>query len=1430
MILPSSLLISVLEDAPTGIAYAKYTCTDADEGDNGMTSFSILSGSPPDLFTVASSGSVLLQQQLDFESTTAYNITVACSDAGTPALTSTATLIVEVSGINEYPPVFEQNSYNFSIPEITAPGTILGSVNATDSDDGVNGVFHYEVLGGTGAEFFSVASLTGEVLVKRPLNASENSQLSFLAAAIDRGPPAPRTSTALISVSVGDENSPPFFSQVNYVTVIPTSQAVGESILDLTCFDSDLGQNAQVRMTTVSNDLEESVYLQSSDMAGQGSVMGSLIVNGSLDAGSYELIILCMDSGTPLMGRNTSVTVIVQGSNMAPVFNQSLYGLAINENTPLATSLLTVFANDDSDAGVTYSITGGTGAGTFAVNENTGVISLKVALNYEATTNYLFTVAATDKDPMNPQTGHAQVAVTVENVNDIPPDINPKSKVITISEQEPSGTVVQEYTCEDPDGGSVTISISPPSAPFAIDSNGEVTTTSMLDYEAATSHAITVTCRDTGVSVGDSVMSSTATLSVIVMPFNFDAPQFTSQNSFNISENATVGSTVATIASTDPDNRGTISYSTSSHTNVFSLNPSTGVISLLSVLDREATDVYVLQITASDNDNEQGIVTPMTNTTTIQIYVTDINDNSPTCALTLVAVNIFDGQYNNSHSIFNASCSDADIGLNGEVRYQVVQSSLPPEGNFSLDSMTGELTFTGTITTASSTAIVQIKVQDLGTDPVTNPVTIQVILTVRSFDTPFFEPSEFNVTIPENLTPLSLVFNGSQLLSSLRNTKGGMVMFSLSIASPNFVVDSGTGNVVLNSMLDYDTLPRMYALVIRADVGSENVETILTVQLTDYNDNPPQFPSQIFNATVLENQPNGTFVVKVTSTDADSGTNAMAIYSISGSGSNNFQIDRNTGRITTLISFDRETIDQYSFIVTAMDLGSPSLTSTAIVSVSIGDVNDLPPEFSLDVYPVSVNNIEKPETVLITFSVSDPDLTGSHRFDLVTSDTFIESILRVDPVTGKLILKAPITGDYNPQSTFTIRVDDELHVDTATVILNIFEVTSTEFSIVENTLDTYNVFAFLDLSFDITSEAIYSIEAGDPYDQFDVTSDGILMNTVPLDRENTSIYTLQIAVTDNSTSVNINFMIEIIVGDQNDNSPIFSQSKYQFRILEQNYGERRTIGQVNATDRDDPNTSNGRIGYSFFAILSAQLQRLRPDIDSTSGEISILGLVDRETDASYSFRVRASDFGGPTRRTTLAEVEIVVEDVNDQVPEFEPQDVAGYRIFFTSGARIGSVAEMVEAFFQFSRAVSKQDGIRFSDFDLNDNVTASIDTPMFVLTNTTSPVYIVARNDISVRINESTFVITITDAAGHQAQKNITVIVTEPEVPTTTIITVPPTITTLPTRGTIFPQTTIGMIVLAVAGILLMAFIFFFCCVLCYSYQYYIRRKARREK
>ena len=117
----------------------------------------------------------------------------------------------------------------------------------------------------------------------------------------------------------------------------------------------------------------------------------------------------------------------------------------------------------------------------------------------------------------------------------------------------------------------------------------------------------------------------------------------------------------------------------------------------------------------------------------------------------------------------------------------------------------------------------------------------------------------------------------------------------------------------------------------------------LSVHVDDINDNAPVFRSRVYRSHVTENQPVGTtlaFIVPDEVTDADEGYNAEVRYRLLSASGSDFRLDMMSGLLTTNRMFDRERQEVINITVVAMDLGSPSLSSTADVIVTILDEDD----------------------------------------------------------------------------------------------------------------------------------------------------------------------------------------------------------------------------------------------------------------------------------------------------------------------------------------------------------------------------------------------------------------------------------------------------------------------------------------------------------
>ena len=125
----------------------------------------------------------------------------------------------------------------------------------------------------------------------------------------------------------------------------------------------------------------------------------------------------------------------------------------------------------------------------------------------------------------------------------------------------------------------------------------------------------------------------------------------------------------------------------------FSLNASTGELTLASSLDYETSPSYTLRIHARDNDQAGNVKYAFF---TVYVSVLDLNDNAPTFSQSRYEVNV-DEDTAVGLEVFTFLASDPDGGLNGLVSYSIVlrNSSEFSDGLWSLNSSTGKLTLNG---------------------------------------------------------------------------------------------------------------------------------------------------------------------------------------------------------------------------------------------------------------------------------------------------------------------------------------------------------------------------------------------------------------------------------------------------------------------------------------------------------------------------------------------------------------------------------------------------------------------------------------------------------------------------------------------------------------------------------------------------------------
>ncbi|XP_026883859.2 protocadherin gamma-C5-like isoform X27 [Electrophorus electricus] len=284
-----------------------------------------------------------------------------------------------------------------------------------------------------------------------------------------------------------------------------------------------------------------------------------------------------------------------------------------------------------------------------------------------------------------------------------------------------------------------------------------------------------------------------------------------------------------------------------------------------------------------------------------------------------------------------------------------------------------------------------------------NPVrsgTSQINVTVLDINdnNPVFDKTVYKVNIPENSR------RGTSFLkvnaNDLDEGPNGEIGYSIgehtldSIRSL-FYVDPQTGDVILNGQLDFETAPAYNIEISAKDKGSPEMEGHCTVQIEvlDVNDNSPQIVLTSNPSPVREDAPIGTVVALISSRDVDSGVNGKVVLQI--------QTDTpfilkptfsNDYSLLTNGVLDREIFPEYKVEITALDSGSPSLSSKKIIPIQILDVNDNPPKFSDKFYKVYVKENNSPGSIICSVSALDPDVGENSKISYTIIDSKAEDI------------------------------------------------------------------------------------------------------------------------------------------------------------------------------------------------------------------------------------------------------------------------------------------------------------------------------------------------------------------------------------------------------------------------------------------------------
>ncbi|NWI40027.1 CELR2 protein, partial [Picathartes gymnocephalus] len=393
-----------------------------------------------------------------------------------------------------------------------------------------------------------------------------------------------------------------------------------------------------------------------------------------------------------------------------------------------------------------------------------------------------------------------------------------------------------------------------------------------------------------------------------------------------------------------------------------------------------------------------------------------------------------------------------------------------------------------------------------------------------------------------------------------------------------------------------------------------------------------------------------------------------------------FTINNSTGWIMVASELDWEVVDFYSFGVEAQDQGTPSMASTASVSVTVLDVNDNSPEFTQREYSTRLNEDAAVGTSVLTVSAIDRDANSIITYQISSGNTRNRFSITSQSGGGLISLALPLDYKLERQYLLTIAASDGTRQDTAQVVVNVTDA-NTHRPVFQSSHYTINinedqsvgttvvVISATDEDMGENARITYLMEDSIP--QFHIAAEtGAVTTQMELDYEDQVSYTLAITARDNGIPQKSDTTyLEILVSDVNDNAPQFLHHSYQGSIYE-DVPTFTSILQISATDRDSG--LNGRVFYTFQGGDDGDGDFI---IESTSGIVRTLRHLDRESVPLYFLRAFAVDKGVPARRTPV-EIQVTVLDVNDNPPVFKQDE---FDIFVEENSPIGLVVAQITA-------------------------------------------------------------------------------------------------------------------------------------------------------
>ncbi|XP_068176860.1 protocadherin Fat 1a isoform X1 [Antennarius striatus] len=1036
---------TIVSDVPRGTSVVKIAASDMDEGSNADIEYSIEADveNVEENFEIhPTSGVIVTKESLIGLENELCAFFVRAKDTGNPPKHSVVQVYIRIVAPETPIPKFTETNYRYTIPEDLPIGTEIDVIHAISEQQ----VLYSLVKGSTPEsnedEMFVVDRDSGALKLQKSLNHEQTKWYQLTLVAQTKQEVYEIVASVNIDIQLKDLNdNKPVFESDPYEAVIVENLPSGTKVIQIRATDQDSGTNGQVVYSLDPKQNSQEI----SELFAVNSETGWVTTLKELDrekTEKYTIAVLATDQGDKIQhvtGTRVEVTVADVNDN-PPRFTAEIYKGTVSEDDPPPSGVIAILSTTDDDSEdinkqVSYFITGGDPLGQFAIEhiQNEWKVSVRKPLDREKKDNYLLNITASD----GIFTGKATVEVKVLDANDNSPACDTSLYSESVPEDFPAGRLVLQVSATDVDiRSNAHISYElhgVGSELFIIDSEtGELKTLQPLDREEQDEHRFKMRAVDGGGRYCE------ADIHITVEDVNDNPPQFSSDPyTFSVFENTETGTYVAKLLANDVDTglNSDVLYSLlDSADGFFSIDEDTGVISLERPLDREVQSTYELKASATDQGSPR-----LSSLCHVVISVLDINDNPPVFEHREYTATVSEDVAVGTQ-LLRVQAASRDMEANVEITYSIISGN--EHGMFSVEPRTGDIFVIEPLDyEVYHEYYITIEATDGGSPPLSDMATVNINLTDVNDNKPAFSQDVYTTVVSEDtelgktvITVIAEDFDGP----SYNHVRYSIVDGNQ--GSP-FTIDPVRGELKVARQLDRERTSGYTLTVVASDNGVPPLSStsMINIDISDVNDNPPLFSQANYSLIIQENRPKGTSVLQLTVTDGDASHNGPPFTFVIADGNEGeaFQINQQ-GALVAVGALNRRSKEHYLLQTQVSDNGKPQLFSTTFISVRIIDESIYPPAIlPLDIFVTTAGD-EYPGGVLGKIHATDQDIYDTLSYSLAPSSSSSSDergdVFSVSASDGKVIALRPLDVGHYPLNVtvtdgrFTAAADVTVHV------------------------------------------------------------------------------------------------------------------------------------------------------------------------------------------------------------------------------------------------------------------------------------------------------------------------------------------------------------------------------------------------------------------